>query len=204
MTRGATRPNPATSRGADWFEHAVLGVLPDLLGTAVRLTKSPADAEDLVADAVAQAWLKRDSLVDRSRFHGWIFRILTNQYLGACRARAGRPQEESLAEYEERFSLFDQLHQPFLLWWSNPEQEFLGKLLREDLQAAVDSLPDVFRLVVILADVQGLSYREIAVHLGVPVGTVRSRLARGRSLLQKALWQQACDAGIRKGAADQS
>ncbi len=197
-TRVGPLHSPAHRPDPGWFEQEVRRVLPELLGTALRLTRSQADAEDLVAETVGKAWLNRDSLADRGSFRPWTFRILTNHFLGTCRALASRPTEEPLVEDDERFSLFDRLHQPFLLWWSNPEQEFLSKLLREDLEAAVDSLPDVFRLVVILADVQGLTYKDIAAHLDVPVGTVRSRLARGRSLLQKALWQQACDAGIRR------
>ncbi|MGH7710606.1 MAG: sigma-70 family RNA polymerase sigma factor, partial [Gemmatimonadaceae bacterium] len=82
-------------------------------------------------------------------------------------------------------------------WWSNPEKEFLDKLLREDLVRAIDRVPEPFRVVVILVDVHGLSYQEVADAVGVPIGTVRSRLARGRSILQKALWEHARDAGVR-------
>jgi RNA polymerase sigma-70 factor (ECF subfamily) len=88
------------------------------------------------------------------------------------------------------------LHQPFLLWWGNPEQEFLTHLLQEDLERALAQLPEPYRLAVLLADVQGLSYQEIADALELPIGTVRSRLARGRSQLQKALWKHAQDAGL--------
>ena len=188
----------ATSDERCWFEDAVLSVLPDLVSTARRLTKNQADAEDLVAEAVAKAWLSLGSLRDRDRFRGWIFRILTNLFLSGRRASASRPEEESLDKEGAEFSLFERLHQPFLLWWSTPEQEFLDKLVREDLIRAIESLPEAFRVVVVLADVQGFSYGEIAETLGVPVGTVRSRLARGRTLLQKALWEHACDAGLRQ------
>jgi len=188
---------PADEGGGAWFEHAVLEVLPDLLGTALRLTKNRADAEDLVADAIAKAWLARGSLREHDRFRGWIFRILTNRFLSERRTLAGRPAEQSLDEGGPEFSLFERLHQPFLLWWSTPEQEFLDKLAREDLARAIDTLPETFRLVVVLADVQGFSYRAIAETLAVPVGTVRSRLARGRALLQSVLWEHACDAGLR-------
>jgi RNA polymerase sigma-70 factor (ECF subfamily) len=92
--------------------------------------------------------------------------------------------------------LFEQLHQPFLLWWSDPEREFLNKLLREDLVRALDAMPEAYRIVVILSDLEECTYQEIAQTLGVPVGTVRSRLSRGRSLLQKALWQHAQAAGL--------
>jgi RNA polymerase sigma-70 factor, ECF subfamily len=100
---------------------------------------------------------------------------------------------------EPEFSLFERLHQPFLLWWSNPEREFVNKLLREDLERAIDGLPEIFRLVVVFSEVEGLSYQDIARSLSIPVGTVRSRLSRGRSLLQKALWQHGQEAGLNTG-----
>jgi len=188
---------PASDVGS-WFERSVLGVLPDLVSTAQRLTRNATDAEDLVAEAVAKAWLGLTSLKERDRFRGWIFRILTNEFLATRRSQPSGVKKESLPDEGggTEFSLFEQLHQPFLLWWGNPEKEFLDKLLREDLVRAIDSVHETFRIVVILADVQGLSYREIAEALGVPVGTVRSRLARGRSHLQKALWEHARDAGV--------
>ena len=100
--------------------------------------------------------------------------------------------------------MFERLHQPFLLWFSTPEREFLDKLLREDLERAIDQLPEAFRVAVVLADVQGLSYQEIAHALRIPIGTVRSRLARGRAALQKALWQHGLDAGLVKAPAARS
>ncbi|HWB42715.1 MAG TPA: sigma-70 family RNA polymerase sigma factor [Gemmatimonadales bacterium] len=185
-----------TAADRAWFEQAVLQVLPELLATARRLTRSSADAEDLAADAITRAWLHRSSLRERDRFPAWIHRILTNLFLSRRRTEANRPEEASLDEAED-FSLFERLHQPFLLWWGTPEQEFLNRLLRDDLIVAIEALPDRYRIVVVLADVQGLSYGDIAGSLEVPIGTVRSRLARGRALLQKALWDHACDAGLR-------
>jgi RNA polymerase sigma-70 factor (ECF subfamily) len=96
----------------------------------------------------------------------------------------------------ESFSLFERLHQPFLLWWTTPEEEVIAKLLREDLDRALDALPDAFRIAIVMVEVQGYSYSEAAGLLGVPIGTVRSRLARARSQLQRALWQHAQDAGL--------
>ena len=189
-----------TAADRAWFEHAVLDLLPELLGTARRLAGNREDAEDLAAEAISRAWLHRASLRERERFAGWMLRILSNLYLSERRAEASRPQETALEE-EIEFSLFDRLHQPFLLWWGTPEQEFLDRLLREDLIRAIEALPDPFRIVVVLADVRGFSYGEVAAVLEVPVGTVRSRLARGRALLQKALWEHACDAGLRTDTA---
>jgi RNA polymerase sigma-70 factor (ECF subfamily) len=178
-----------------WFEQAVLAALPDLLGLARRLTRNRADAEDLAAEAITKAWLHRATLRERERFSGWLIRILTNLYLSQHRSAAAHPHES--LDGEDDFSLFERLHQPFLLWWGSSEQEFLDRLLREDLIRAIEALPEPFRIVVVLADIEGCSYGEIAESLAVPVGTVRSRLARGRALLQKALWQHACDSGLR-------
>jgi RNA polymerase sigma-70 factor (ECF subfamily) len=189
------------SDGADqtWFEQELSAALPELFGTARRMTRNDMDAEDLVADTVAKACARLEQLQDRTRFRGWMCRILTNNFISQRRAAAVRPSEEPLppeGAAEAEFSLFERLHQPFLLWWGNPEQRFLDELLREDLERAIASLPDAFRVVVVLADVQGFKYAEIADSLEIPVGTVRSRLARGRSLLQKALYDHACDAGL--------
>jgi RNA polymerase sigma-70 factor (ECF subfamily) len=181
------------------FEEHVVGLLDELLGGAMRLAKNRQDAEDLVAEAVAKAWASRNTLADPSRFRPWLFRILTNTFISDCRKRSARPRAEiSLdepAEGDAPFSLFEELHQPFLLWWSNPEQDFLNKVLRQDIERAIDALPEAFRTVVVLADLEGLSYQEIARVLRVPVGTVRSRLARARSQLQKALWIYAKEPG---------
>lgn len=183
-----------------FFEEKVTGLLGELLGAAMRLAKNRDDAEDLVAETVTKAWAHRDSLKNRDSFRPWIFRVLTNTFLSDCRKRAARPRLETApeepADSEADFSLFEKLHQPFLLWWGNPEREFLNKVLREDLQRAVDALPEAFRVVVVLSDLEGLSYQEIARTHAIPIGTVRSRLARGRALLQKALWEHAKEAGL--------
>ncbi len=180
------------------FQDQIMALLDDLLGAAMRLAKNRQDAEDLVADAVAKAWECRGTLRDAGRFRPWLFRILTNAFISECRKRSVRPKADvSLDEPtggESAFSLFEELHQPFLLWWGNPEQEFLNKVLRHDIEHAVDALPEAFRIVVILADMEGFSYQDISRMLGVPLGTVRSRLARARGHLQKALWVYAKDA----------
>ncbi|MGH7551956.1 MAG: sigma-70 family RNA polymerase sigma factor [Longimicrobiales bacterium] len=191
----------STAERAEWFGSTVEGMLPALYATALHLAKNRADAEDLVAESVAQAWSALDSLRDRGAFRGWIFRILSNCFLSNRRARRARPQTEPLPDEDgsaEGFSLFERLHQPFLLWWGNPEQEFLDRLLREDVERAVDAVPEVYRLTVVLVDLEGFSYQEVADALNVPIGTIRSRLARGRSLLQRALWAQAEDAGWKR------
>jgi RNA polymerase sigma-70 factor (ECF subfamily) len=188
-----------------WFAEEVERLLPELFGTALRLSRNRMDAEDLVAEAIANAWLGLSSLQHRDSLRGWVFRILTNAFLSGRRAVATRGVQESLDEESDAtpFSLFERLHQPFLLWWGNPERAFLDKLLREDLERAIDSLPDPFRIVVVLVDVQGYAYQEVAEVLEVPIGTIRSRLARGRAALQRALWQHGIDAGLVGTAGDQ-
>ena len=183
------------------FEEQLLALLGSLNGVARRLTASPADAEDLVAETVTRAWRALDSLKSEAAFRAWIFSILHNTFVSELRRASARPTLVSMecdeAEEEEgQFSIFEQMHQPFLLWFSNPEQEFLDKLLREDLDRALATLPQHHRVVVILSDLEEFSYGEIAEALGIPVGTVRSRLARARGALQKILWQQARDYGL--------
>lgn len=190
---------PPTTASPTWFADEVESLLPELYGHAMRLCRNRTDAEDLVAESVTKAWQKLASLQRRETFRGWLFRILTNTYLSQYRAKQSRPDVETFGADAEDFSLFERLHQPILLWWGNPEQDFLNGLLREDLAHALDGLPDPYRTVVVMVDVRGLTYREVAEILEIPVGTVRSRLARGRSLLQKDLWENARDAGLRTG-----
>jgi RNA polymerase sigma-70 factor (ECF subfamily) len=186
-----TATDPSTAVDHAWFSSEVTALLPSLYGAARRLCHDRSDAEDLVAEALAKAWQKLPSLTDRQAFCAWLMRILTNTYLTQHRSAKTRPDVESLGADAGDFSLFERLHQPILLWWGNPEQEFLESLLRHDLATAIDSLAEPYRTTVILVDVMAMPYAEVAEELGVPVGTVRSRLSRGRSQLQRALWQHA-------------
>jgi RNA polymerase sigma-70 factor, ECF subfamily len=195
----------STLQAADreWFTGQVDGLLPQLYGRALRLCRHREDAEDLVADTIAKAWEALPSLEKPDAFRAWVFRILNNAFVSNCRSPGANAEHEPLDEAGE-FSLFERLHAPILLWWSNPEKDFLNRLLRADLERAIDALPDVFREAVVLVDVQGLPYRDVAELLEVPLGTVRSRLARGRGLLQAALWRHATESGLTTGAAGTS
>lgn len=185
-----------------FFANAVTAETDSLYGAALRLTRDAGQAEELVAETVARAWAALGTLEDRARFRPWLFRILTNLFIGEYRKRSRAPAVEEWTEggEDENFSLFEKLHQPFLLWWGNPEQEFVNKLLREDIARAIDELPEVFRLVVMLVDVEGFSYRDAAEALGVPAGTIRSRLKRARAGLQKSLWRHAAEIGAGSAA----
>jgi RNA polymerase sigma-70 factor (ECF subfamily) len=185
------------------FSRTVERLMDRLYGTALRLTRNPDDAEDIVAETVVRAWSKLDDLHDSDRLEAWLFHILNNTFVSEWRRRQCRQRldgEPSASDPDEAgaltYSLFEQLHQPFLLWWGNAEEQFLNALLQEELEAALDALPDVFRVVVVMVEVEGYTYSETAKLLGIPPGTVRSRISRGRGLLQRALWNQGVAAGL--------
>lgn len=165
-----------------------------LYSVALRLTRRNADAEDLVAETVAKAWSAIGNLDDQDRFRPWLFRILHNTFVSDYRKKAIRPVETSFDKghnsEDELASLLTEQCDDFLVWWSNPERAYFNDLLGDQLLAAIDELPDAFRSVVVLVNVEGFTYDETAAVLGVPPGTVRSRMKRGRTLLQKALWEQ--------------
>jgi RNA polymerase sigma-70 factor (ECF subfamily) len=180
-----------------FFRAEIERLMDRLYGSALRLTRNAADAEDLVSEAVTRAWANFARLEDRQAFPKWLFRILANTYISERRrARPAIAEPIATDDDEQPFSLFEKVHQPFLLWWANPEQELINKLLREDIERALDGLADGFREVVILVEINGCSYAEAADILDVPIGTVRSRLARARAMLQRALWRQAQAAGL--------
>lgn len=189
------------------FTRCIEANTDSLYGLAMRLTRNGADAEDLVAEAVARAWSAFHTLADEDRFRPWILRILHNGFVSDYRKRQVRPAETSLdaasgfdgdgdADGHEIASLLIEQPDDFLLWWANPEREFANALLGEDIREAIESLPEAFRETVLLVNVEELTYDEAAEVLGVSPGTVRSRMNRGRTLLQKALWQHARDAGL--------
>jgi RNA polymerase sigma-70 factor (ECF subfamily) len=189
-----------------WFSRNVERNMDALYGVALRLTNNRAEAEDLVADSVLAAWKAVDSLTDRERFRPWLFRIMNNRFISLCRKRSVRPQEVSTdwpeaGAGDEICSFLMEQSDDFLDWWANPEQETLDRMLGEQIRSAIDALPEVFRTTVLLVNVDGLRYDEAAEALGVPPGTVRSRMKRGRTLLQKALWTVAVESGIRNPVA---
>lgn len=186
----------------DYFTACVEQNISSLYALALRLTCNSADAEDLLAESVSKAWAAISSLDDQTRFRPWIFRILHNCFISLYRKKSVRPTEVSYEEgtdadeREQVASLLIEQPNEFLNWWNNPEREFTNNLLGEDIMKAIESLPEVFRITVLLINIEGLSYDETAEVLDVSPGTVRSRMNRGRTLLQKALWQHAQEAGL--------
>ena len=128
-----------------------------------------------------------------TNFRAWIFRILVNTFITGYRKAARQPQKVSFDDLEE-FYLFKRLDESVSLQ-ETPKEEFLENLFDDDIKSALESLPYQFRLVVLFCDVEGFSYNEIAEIIDVPLGTVMSRLYRGRRLLQKLLWKYAKERG---------
>jgi RNA polymerase sigma-70 factor (ECF subfamily) len=175
----------------------VLPHLDDLYRVALRLTHSSDEAEELVAVAAARACENIASLRDLDKAKQWLLRILTNAFFSSRRTKKRR-QETPYVETEEQdespFSLFEALEQ-YHHDETNPERMVINKLMDDEIQSAIAELPQEYRAAIVLCDVEGYAYNEIAAILDVPVGTVRSRLARGRGLLQKRLYHYAEEQG---------
>lgn len=183
-----------------FFSRSIEKNMDALYGTALRLSGAGADAEDLVAETVAKAWSAIETLQDRQRFRPWIFRILHNCAVSNYRRKSVRPVESPYPEEGDDglSTLLNEQPDEFLIWWANPERQFFNDVLGEAIIAAIEGIPEVFRMTVLLINVEGLTYDEAGEVLGVPPGTIRSRMKRGRTMLQKALWDQARDAGLVK------
>lgn len=181
------------------FEEEALQHLDALYRTALRMTRNPSDAEDLVQDALVRAYRFYDRFEQGTNFRAWLFKILTNTYINTYRRKQGRPQESSLDDTEE-FFLYNQLSSDSGERVTDVEDTVLDQLGANSIQRAIDQLPPQFRTTVQLSDVEGLSYAEVAEATGVAKGTVMSRLFRGRRQLQRALWDQAQAAGFTSGS----
>jgi RNA polymerase sigma-70 factor (ECF subfamily) len=167
------------------FEALVAPWLDTLYAGALRLTRNERDAEDLVQDTVMRAYRFFDKFEKGTNFRAWLFKILTNTFINGYRRQV---KERSLGDESERQSVEAQFFSADTTDQAqNPEDYLLQRVMSEDVLAAIDTLPVDFRMVVILADLQEFSYKEIADILDVPVGTVMSRLFRGRRQLEKVL-----------------
>lgn len=170
------------------FEAQLTPWLDPLYASAVRLTRNERNAEDLVQDTVMRAWRFYEKFEKGTNFRAWIFKILTNTFINGYRRNT---RERSLQDESERQSVEARFFSADLTEQAqNPEDFLLQRVMSADVLAAIDGLPIDFRMVVILADLQEFSYKEIAEILDVPVGTVMSRLFRARKQLQKILVSQ--------------
>ncbi|MEL7372121.1 MAG: sigma-70 family RNA polymerase sigma factor [Myxococcota bacterium] len=182
------------------FEALTLEHMDALYGAALRLTRSPKDAEDLVQDTYLKAFRFFDSFEKGTNIKAWLFKIQTNTFINKYRRKV-KEREVAEAPAEDivldRFVSAEQVRA-----LQDPEGDFFGQLLSDEVVEALEQVPVDFRMVVILADIQGFSYKEIAEIVGCPVGTVMSRLFRGRRILQKQLFDYAVREGILESATD--
>ena len=177
------------SRMADkaHFAEDAIGYMGPLYTAAMRMTRNPADAEDLVQETYLKAYRAYGSFQEGTNLKSWLYKILTNTFINSYRSRRRRPLETDLDDVEELY-LYKRLGGlEGASAGRSAEDLVLDQFGEPEVKAAIESLPEAFRMVVLLADVEGFSYKEIAEILEIPIGTVMSRLHRGRRALQKAL-----------------
>jgi RNA polymerase sigma-70 factor (ECF subfamily) len=175
------------------FERDVVPLLPNLYGAALRLTRNPADAEDLIQETSLRAFRGFAGFTEGTNLRAWMYRILTNTFINSYRKKQRQPVTVADDELEDWY-LYDRLGESGVE--ASAESEVLERIPDEDVQRALEELPENFRMAVLLADVEGFSYKEIAEILDIPIGTVMSRLHRGRKALQKALWDTVRERGL--------
>lgn len=169
-----------------------------LYNTAYRMTRNAEDAEDLVQETYFKAYRYYDKFQEGTNLKAWLFKILKNTFINNYRKKQQAPPQSDFAEIEDAFE--SQLSEEVTRQMKSPEDEVLEDVLDEDVQRALDILPPDYRMAVILADLEGFSYKEIAEILELPVGTVMSRLYRGRKLMETAMLEYAREHGyLRSG-----
>src|SRR5712691_10697446 len=195
LQAGADAPAREGNGVSSWdFDSQVMPYLDSLYNTAYRMTRSAEDAEDLVQETYFKAYKYYDKFEEGTNLKAWLFKILKNTFINNYRKKKLEPRSVDFAEIEDSFERIvrrDNSEQP-----ADPESEFFIGVLDDDVKKALDSLPYDYRMVVILADLEDFSYKEIAEILDCPVGTVMSRLYRGRKLLQKNLMSYAVEQGV--------
>jgi len=168
------------------YESLINPHLTSLYSTALRMTHNENDAEDLVQETMFKAFRAFDQFQRDTNFRAWVFRILVNTYITAYRKAVKQPTKVSYDDLEE-FYLYKKLDESISLQ-ETAKEDFLETFFDDDVKEALENLPYQFRLVVLLCDVEGFSYNEISNIIDAPLGTVMSRLYRGRKLLQRYLW----------------
>ncbi|HVS02267.1 MAG TPA: sigma-70 family RNA polymerase sigma factor [Thermoanaerobaculia bacterium] len=192
MSRGEKHQEDVHARGWN-FEVAAMPYLDSLYNAAYRMSRNPQDAEDLVQETYFKAYKYYDKFEEGTNLKAWLFKILKNTFINSYRKKQATPPKADFADIEESFESIVSDEATGQL--KDPEEELLTNVLDEDVQRAMDELPHDYRMVVLLADLEGFSYKEIAEILDIPVGTVMSRLYRGRRLLESALLKYAREHG---------
>ncbi len=178
------------------FAELAMEYMGSLYSAALRMTRNPADAEDLVQETYLKAYRAFGSFKEGTNLKAWLYRILTNTFINSYRARKRRPEQTDIDDVEDLY-LYRRLGGlEAVSAGRSAEEEVLEHFTEGDVKAAVEALPEQFRMAVLLADVEGFSYKEIADILDIPIGTVMSRLHRGRKALQKTLHDFGMERGL--------
>jgi len=187
------RPEDLTPDRKAVFEHDVVPFMGQLYPAALRMTKNPTDAEDLVQETIAKAYVAFHQFRPGTNLRAWLHRILANTFINSYRKRRREPIQAPGAEFQEDWQVSaDRLSVPV----RSAEAEALDRLADSDVLSALRDLPEDFRVAIYLADIEGYPYREIAEMMGTPIGTVMSRLHRGRSRLREKLARYAPQPGL--------
>ena len=196
---GSRTPTAETRAERDArFERDALPYIDQLYPAALRMTRNPADAEDLVQETFVKAYSAFHQFAEGTTLKAWLYRILTNTYINSYRKRQRQPQQYPTDQVQDWQLYSAEEHTSSGL--RSAEIEALDHLPDSDIKEALQQLPEDFRLAVYLADVEGFAYKEIAEIMGTPVGTVMSRLHRGRSQLRSLLSDYARERGLLRGS----
>src|ERR1700694_747159 len=182
------------------FADLAMEHMGSLYTAALRMTRNPSDAEDLVQETYLKAYRAFGTFQEGTNLKAWLYKILTNTFINSYRAKKRRPEQSELDDVEDLY-LYRRLGGlEAAAAGRSAEEEVLDQFTESDVKDALESLPEQFRMAVLLADVEGFSYKDIAEIIDVPIGTVMSRLHRGRKQLQKALWEFAGERGLHPAA----
>ena len=178
------------------FTEVAMEHMPGLYSAALRMTRNAADAEDLVQETYLKAYRSYASFQEGTNLRAWLYRILTNTYINSYRAAKRRPEVTDVEDVEDLYLYKRMAGAGEIRTGRSAEDEALDTFTDDVVKSALEELPEAFRMAVLLADVEGFSYKEISEITDVPIGTVMSRIHRGRRALQKALHEVAASRGL--------
>lgn len=185
------------------FEREALQYATSLYTAALHMTRNRADAEDLVQETYLKAYKAYGQFTEGTNLRAWLHRILTNTFINSYRKKKRRPREIELADDVGDLYMYRRIvASDAAKETRSAEEQVFDSLKGAHVRRAINSLPEAYRMAVLLADIQGFSYKEIAAMLDIPIGTVMSRLHRGRKALQRVLWKSAQEHGLVDAAGD--